>query len=135
MDTVLDTDIVVSALLFRGSAAPIYGAILMGTIRPIMCPSILGEYRRVLSYEKFGLSHGDVEYLLAQEVSPFFIPYPEPHGAENWIPEDPSDNKFIDLAVCIPGCILVSGASHILDHRSKLPCQVHTLAEFVRFIN
>lgn len=134
MDTVLDTNIVVSALLFRGSAVPVHRAILMGTIRPVMSPSILGEYRRVISYEKIGLSRGDVEYLLAQEVSPFFIPYPEPHGAENWIPEDPSDNKFINLAVCIPGCILVSGDSHILDRRSSLPCRVYSLAEFVQFL-
>lgn len=129
MLTVLDTNIVVSALLFRRSAEPLYRAIIEGLVIPFRSPSILDEYRRVLSYAKFGLSADDVMYLIEEEIKPFYVERPEPPLSGPWISEDPADDKFIDLAVSIPGTLLISGDRHILVRSAALPCKVVSLAE------
>lgn len=131
MYTVLDTNILVSALLFRGRAIGVYRAIVEGKVIPCMCPSILTEYRRVLAYRKFGLSDTQLIYLLREEILPYFAQREEPVNEKCWITEDPADNKFIDLARKIPGSVLITGDSHILKVRKKLPCTVRTLDEFL----
>jgi uncharacterized protein len=131
MLTVLDSNIVVSALLFRKSAEPLYRAIIEGMVVPFRSPSIMDEYRRVLSYVKFGLSADDVRYLLEEEIKPFYAERPEPPRSGPWIAEDPSDDKFVDLAISIPGAVLVSGDRHILDQAAALPCKVVSLAEAI----
>ena len=129
MHTVLDTNIVISALLFRGKAAPLHKAIIEGNMFPYRCPSILEEYSRVLAYDKFGLTDGDIHYLLQNEILPFFHPWKEPSAVRQWISEDPSDDKFINLAISVPNALLISGDNHILEQRDALPCTVYSLLE------
>lgn len=131
MYTVLDTNILVSALLFRGRAAGVYQALIEGTIIPCMSPSIFAEYQRVLAYKKFGLSDAELMYLLREEILPFFVQCEEPINEHCWIPADPEDNKFVDLARVLPASVLVSGDSHILSVREQLPCTVYTLEELL----
>lgn len=131
MYTVLDTNILVSALLFRGRATGVYRGIVEARIVPCMSPSIFAEYRRVLAYRKFGLSDSQIAYLLKEEILPFFVMLEEPPAEAIWIPEDCADNKFVDMAAAIPDSVLVSGDSHILAHRAELPCRVQTLDEFL----
>lgn len=131
MYTVLDTNILVSALLFRGRATGVYRAIIEGKVIPCVSPSILTEYRRVLAYGKFGLSDTQLAYLLREEILPYFKQREEPVNGKCWIADDPEDNKFIDLARTIPGSVLITGDSHILKIRRELPCTVLTLDEFL----
>lgn len=128
MKAVLDTNIIVSSLLFRGPASAIHRFVLEGTILPLVSRPILEEYRRVLGYQKFRLQPEDVEYLIHSEILPWFRMLEEPAGSP-WIPEDPSDDHFVNLALAEENTFLVSGDRHILDHRATLPCTVLTVAE------
>lgn len=123
MYTVLDTNFVVSALLFRGRAAGIYRAYREGKIIPCMSPSIFSEYRKVLAYSKFALTYGQLSYLIKEEILPFFVQCTSPAETVNWIPDDPEDNKFIDLTKVLPGCELVSGDRHITSGHASLQDQ------------
>jgi len=125
---VLDTNILISALLFRGAASAVHQAVLDGRLMPLISPPILEEYRRVLSYEKFGLSHTDVRWLLDEEIAPFFRLRHPPMSDTRWIPEDPTDDHFIQLATA-ESATLISGDRHILQRRQELPCPVMTLSE------
>lgn len=128
MKVVLDTNVMVSSLLFRGPASAIHRLILEGTILPLVSRPILEEYRRVLGYQKFGLQAEDVDYLMQSEILPWFRMLDVP--AESiWIPEDPSDDHFVNLALAEDNTTLVSGDRHILDCRATLPCTVLTVAE------
>ncbi len=122
-------------LLFRGTALPLHHALLKGNIKAHICPSILNEYIQVLSYRKFGLTKEETSYLIDEEILPFFIIHDEPPQSKNWIVEDSSDNKFIDLACTIPGSILVSGDIHLLQHRDTLPCRTISLAECIDMLS
>lgn len=131
MLTVLDTNIVVSALLFRGSSAAVYHAIREGRLVPLVSPPMFKEYARVLAYPKFGLTDSEVIYLLEQEIGRYFKPLQEPLADRSWISEDPSADCFINTALACPGSILVSGDRHILAARDALPVPVFTLAELL----
>lgn len=123
MLAVLDTNVLVSALLFRGTASGIHRLILEGSIHPLISPAILDEYTRVLACSKFRLKTSDSQYLIEEEISPWF--------ELRMIPE--TDDKFIQLALSEPSAILVSGDHHILDSRENLPCKVLTIQECLDF--
>jgi putative PIN family toxin of toxin-antitoxin system len=131
MHTVLDTNIVVSALLFRDPSTAVYHAIREGRLVPLISPPMFREYARVLAYPKFGLNDSEVIYLLEEEIGRYFKPLQGPLTDRSWIPEDPSDDCFINTALASPGSILVSGDRHILDAREGLPVPVYTLAELL----
>jgi putative PIN family toxin of toxin-antitoxin system len=131
MLAVLDTNVLVSALLFRGAASGIHRLILEGRIHPLMSPPILAEYAKVLAYNKFGLSITDLDYLIEQEIAPWFELRMVQETNEHWIPDDPSDDKFIHLALSEPSAVLVSGDHHIIHRRSNLPCPIMTVQECI----
>ena len=131
MHTVLDTNIVVSALLFRGPSTAVYHAIRDGRLVPLISSPMFREYTRVLAYPKFGLTDSEVIYLLEREIGSFFKPVQVPLPDRNWIPEDPSDDCFINTALACPESILVSGDRHILAVREAPPVPVFTLTELL----
>ncbi|MDX9959609.1 MAG: putative toxin-antitoxin system toxin component, PIN family [Spirochaetia bacterium] len=128
MKVVLDTNVIVSSLLFRGPASAIHAFVLDGTILPLVSRPIIEEYQRVLGYRKFRLQAEDVEYLMQSEILPWSRMLDAPTGSA-WIPEDPSDDHFVNLALVEENTLLISGDRHILDHRATLPCKVLTVAE------
>lgn len=130
MNIILDTNILISCLLFRGKASTLYKYIIEGRLTPCICPSILDEYERVLNYPKFKLSEQEISYLLNEEIRPFYVMHKEPPKGTNWISEDPSDNKFLDLCIHIPDSVLISGDTHIISKRKTLPCKILTLEEY-----
>ena len=131
MLAVLDTNVLVSALLFRGAASNIHQMILEGRILPLISLPILDEYTRVLAYKKFSLTQAEVDYLIEEEISPWFEFRTIPLKTENWIPDDPSDDMFIHLALTEPSAVLISGDRHIIDRRDDLPCKVLTVQECI----
>ncbi len=134
MLVVLDTNVIVSALLFGGRASRVHQAWVEGTFDFLFSDSTIMECRRVLAYQKFGLSLDDVAYLLDEEILPFARIVPFVGSLEKWIPEDPEDDKFIALALVGEADFLVSGDAHIIDRRHSLPCHVLSLIDFIKKI-
>ena len=134
MHTVLDTNIIISALLFRGPVSAIYRDIVLGGITAFISPPMFKEYARVLAYPRFGLTENEIIYLLNQEIGRYFQPVEEPLPDRTWIPEDPSDDCFINTALACPSSVLVSGDRHILEERKKLPVTVFSAREFLEML-
>ena len=97
---VLDTNVVLSALVFGGGAAgQLRTAWQAGAFMPLVSTATAQELVRVLAYPKFRLSAADREELLAD-----YLPYtttvriPDPPPS---VPEcrDPFDVMFLELAV------------------------------------
>jgi putative PIN family toxin of toxin-antitoxin system len=117
---VLDTNIVVSALLFAdGRLSWIRRAWQQGRIRPLVCKETTEELLRVLTYPKFKLTSQERDELLAD-----FLPYTEavplPQAREQH-PEcrDPNDRIFLELAAAAQVTVLVSGDADLLALRGK----------------
>ncbi len=112
---VLDTNVVLSALLFRGGpAARIRGGWQSGRVLPLASKATARELVRVLGYPKFRLSADDQAELLA-DLMPWVhvvrVPDPPPP-----VPRcrDPLDMAFLQLAVAGKARALVSGDRDLL---------------------
>lgn len=112
---VLDTNVVLSALLFGGGpAARVRAGWQSGRFVPLASTATAQELVRVLGYPKFGLSASEQQDLLAD-----YLPWvravrvPDPAPA---VPacRDPLDLPFLHLAVAGRARVLVSGDRDLL---------------------
>ncbi|MBK8378170.1 MAG: putative toxin-antitoxin system toxin component, PIN family [Nitrospira sp.] len=111
---VLDTNVVVSALLFSGSPSRLISAWQSGRLRPVVSAPILDEYIRVLAYPKFKLTNTEIRGLLEEELIPFIETVT---AVPTNIPDlrDPDDAKFITCAVAAGVRWLVRGDDDLLS--------------------
>ena len=96
---VIDTNVLVSALLTKNPEAPpaqVLRAVLYGQIIPLYHPDITQEYREVLNRKKFGFSPQLTEALISAIESFGVKIFPQPTG-EHLI--DMSDLIFYEVAM------------------------------------
>jgi uncharacterized protein len=115
---VLDTNVVLSALLFRsGRLSPLRHSWQGQRFVPVVCKQTMSELVRVLGYKKFKLSQVDAKHILAM-----YMPYVEVHTLEHSastmarMPQcrDPKDQIFLDLAHSAQVDCLVTGDEDLL---------------------
>lgn len=115
---VLDTNVVLSALLFRsGRLSQIRQSWQTRRFVPLVCRQSMVELVRVLGYKKFKLSQTDLNTALA-----IYMPYVETHTLEHptqpmaHVPQcrDPKDQIFLDLAHSAQADCLVTGDEDLL---------------------
>ena len=112
---VLDTNVVLSALVFRGGAAGrLRLAWQQGQVLPLVSTVTVQELLRVLAYPKFCLSQVEQDELLGDYLpyaETLRIPQPPP-----LVPEcrDVLDLPFLQLAVTGKAEVLVSGDRDLL---------------------
>jgi uncharacterized protein len=134
---VLDTNIALSALVFRGSAA---GQLRLawqgGLIVPLASTYTVQELVRVLAYPKFRLSALEQDELLAD-----YLPCSQSVRVPRLPPQtpacrDPQDVPFMHLAVAGKARVLVSGDRDLLvladEFESASACQILSLDAFAR---
>jgi putative PIN family toxin of toxin-antitoxin system len=111
---VLDTNVLVSALLFSG---PPNGLVMLWQEKQfvlLISKDVLLEYYRVLAYPKFVLAPEEIKDLIAESV----LPYVETVTVGLHAPvigEDPADDKFLFLADDGRARHIVSGDKHLLS--------------------
>ena len=114
MKVVLDTNVLVSGLLFGGVPGHILTAWSTGAIRLVISPPILDEYRRVgleLSKGREPLA-GALEALLAMITVHAQLVDAPPLGER--VSEDPDDEMFLAAALAANARLIVSGDKHLL---------------------
>jgi putative PIN family toxin of toxin-antitoxin system len=129
---VLDTNVLVSALLLGGAPGKLIQFWQTERIHLLASREIMDEYLRVLTYPKFSLSEEEIHYLLTEEILPWVEVISVPQG-KKWIPEDPEDDKFIWCALEGKARALVSGDKHLLKLQS-CPVRILSPAQFLRGI-
>ena len=111
---VLDTNVFVSGILFGGKPGQILSRAREGNLRLLLSAEILEEYIKVLSYPKFDLRAVDIKRMIREELIPFSEPI-RIHTVVRFIREDPSDDKFLALAVGGKADAVISGDRHLLS--------------------
>jgi putative PIN family toxin of toxin-antitoxin system len=129
---VLDTNLVLSALVFRGGAAgALRAAWQQGACLPLISTATAQELIRVLAYPKFRLSPAEQHELLGDYL-PFArtvpIPLPPPK-----VPHcrDPFDLPFLHLAIAGKAGMLVSGDRDLLALAGRFPVPILSLVDFL----
>ncbi len=129
---VLDTNVVLSALLFRsGVAGQLRDAWQRGKFRPLVSTATAQELIRVLAYPKFRLTANEQHELLAD-----YLPYATSVRIPQQPPivpdcRDPSDLPFLLLAVVGKAAVLVCGDRDLLVLAGQLRCAVLGPAAFL----
>lgn len=127
---VLDTNVVISALLFEGAANQL--SLLWKSQRFLFLASkdIVSEYLKVLAYPKFSLTKNEIEALLEAELLPHITPL-NVKKVERVIREDPDDDKFLACAKQGRAHYLVTGDKHLLSLNSYGKTKIISIAEFL----
>jgi uncharacterized protein len=110
---VLDTNVLISALLFGGVPGQLRPLWRRKLIQPFVSREIIQEYLQVLAYPKFQLTESEIEYLLHKEILPWFETIRIPEG-KPFVLADPSDDKFIWCAQAASASWIISGDDHLL---------------------
>ena len=128
---VIDTNVVISALLFGGLPGELIDRWKSKIIAPLASKEIIEEYIRVLAYPKFELSTQEIEYILYQEILPYFeIVTSHPH--ENIVHADPKDDKFVHCALSGNAKFIISGDDHLLSLESFETVRILSPLEFLK---
>ncbi len=130
MRVVLDTNVLISALLFTGIASEVVPLWQKGAITVLLSREILDEYLRVLAYPKFQLSEGEIKGLIEEEFLPF-VQIIKPGTRIRIVKRDPSDNKFLECAVAGKADVLISGDKELLAIRHYRQVRVQTPSRFL----
>jgi putative PIN family toxin of toxin-antitoxin system len=111
---VLDTNVLVSALLFTGTASELLPLWQQGAITVLLSRAILEEYFRVLSYPKFRLSETEIRSLIEEDLLPY-VEVVNPKRRLRVVKRDPSDDKFFECAVSGKAEVIISGDQDLLS--------------------
>ena len=110
---VLDTNVLVSSLLFKGPSAQLPALWQNGAINLLASAAIIQEYARALAYPKFGLSDAEIREILNDDLLPFITPV-RVSQVPDVIKDDPPDNEFLACAIAGQADAIVSGDRHLL---------------------
>ena len=130
MRVVLDTNVVVSALLFTGISSKLVQLWQGGTITALVSRTILEEYLRVLSYPKFKLSEGDIRGLIQEELLPY-VEVVKTRRRLRVVDRDPSDDKFVECAVAGKARVIISGDKDLLSIGRYRKTLIQSPAQFL----
>ena len=130
---VIDTNVVVSALLFGGVPGKLVRLWKNGDIRPLASKEVIDEYLKVFAYPKFELSEEEVNFILYHEILPCFEAV-ETEPGPVIIPDDPSDDKFIRCAEAGKARNIISGDDHLLDLRFYKGIKILTPTQFLEHL-
>ena len=107
MRIVLDTKVIVSALLFGGKPRRILEGDIRGEIELLLSEPIVEELREVLQRPKFGLPSVLVQTIISELASVGVLV--KPTVSINKIRHDPADNRILECATEGHAEYIVSG--------------------------
>lgn len=128
---VLDTNVVVSALVFEGPSNRLVAAWQQRRFRLLVSQQLLTEYLRVLHYPKFHLTQDDIRSLVEEELLPFITPVTVSR-VPRVVLADPSDDQVLGCAAAGKADVVVTGDRHLLALARYKWVRIVTLADFLR---
>jgi putative PIN family toxin of toxin-antitoxin system len=128
---VLDTNVLVSALLFPGELERIVTGWKSEAFVPVFSRETFDEFRKVLAYPKFELTAQEIVALIEDEVLPF-CEVVEVHEEIRGVCRDPADDPFLACAVAANADCIVSGDRDLFDLGSFRNIPIITAVVFLR---
>ena len=135
MRVVIDTNVVLSALLFKsGAMAPIRDAIQRGACVPVVSRETAEELIRVLAYPKFELDTAQQQTILA-EYLPHCETLPQPKTRAK-LPKcrDEDNQPFLLLAAASGADVLVTVDKDLQARQRQVKFRILSPGEFLTLI-
>ena len=129
LHVVLDTNVLISALLFGGAPREILEMIIAGSIDCSLSTAILDELRDVLQRPKFGFSCRQAAAVVEELCSVCEVVNPSMRIGV--VKGDPDDDRILECALEAKAGIIVSGDSHLLELRTYRGIRILGPADFL----
>jgi putative PIN family toxin of toxin-antitoxin system len=113
MRIVLDTNVLISALMFGGNPRKILEKVIRGDIELYLSEAIISELGEVLKRPKFGLPISIVNQIISELSS--ISESVRPSKRINKVKVDPTDNRILECAIEEKAEYIVSWDNHLLD--------------------
>jgi uncharacterized protein len=110
---ILDTNVLVSALLFKGRLARLVELWKNGAIVPVISMGTFTELRHVLHYPKFALNADEIRAIIEDDILPFFDVVDVKEKVDG-VCRDPNDDMFLAAAVNARAPWIVTGGRDLL---------------------
>ena len=131
---VIDTNILISALVFSGNISKLRFAWQSGSFTPLVSKVTTTELIRVLAYPKFKLMPTEREDLLSDYLlfcESVVVPDILPATPEC---RDPFDVPFLGLALVGEADYLVTGDRDLLVLKDDFSCQIVAADDFLKIV-
>jgi len=128
---ILDTNVLISALLFKGELSNIIELWRSGKIIPLISRETFHELRRVLEYDKFSLTRGEISAILEEEILPFFEVVDVNRQVKD-VCRDPADDKFLSCAVSGHADYIITGDKDLFDLKHYESIRIIHASDFLR---
>jgi uncharacterized protein len=134
MRVVLDTNLWVSGLLWRGLPWQLLQLAEQGLVEPCMSAAMAAELAEVLAYPKLaprlqqlGVTAAELAQRAVSLASVWDVP---DFDGEPIVKADPDDDIFLRCAASVSATYIVSGDSHLLDLESYAAIPIVTARTF-----
>ena len=126
---VLDTNVIISAILFGGPPRKVFESVLSCKYRAYISRELLDEIESVLSRPKFALSREIIQSII-RELQDLFEPV-SPQESLKVISTDPDDDRVLECAVSSKADYIISGDSDLLKLKKFRKIKILSPAEFL----
>jgi len=128
---VLDTNILVSALLFTGELYKMVDLWRQGKVVPLISRETFEELRAVLEYPKFSLAPDEIQAIIENEILPFFEVV-EIRRNVRGVCRDPGDDRFLACALSGSAHFLLSGDKDLIELKKYKSIRIIKASEFLK---
>ncbi len=129
MRVIIDTNVLISAIFFKGKPDIILEAWRTGDLEIILSTDILKEYSEVMKRLSAKFPSVETSGILSMLTAGCRIV--EPEVMENQVCDDPDDDKFLATALGGNVKILISGDKHLLDVDGYSGIEILRPAKFI----
>ena len=136
MRAVIDTNVLLSGLLWRGAPHALIEHVQAGTLAMVSSPALLAELAEVISRAKFdeilARSNTSRERSLAEmrQLAEVIVPPPLPQP----VCRDPDDDHILACALAAQADLIVSGDADLLNLREYQSIRIVAAPEALRLI-
>ena len=132
LKVVLDTNVLVSALLFKGGLSKLLFPLKKFIL--LFSEETLNEFIKVLHYPKFSLTEEEIEYLLQFEILPYSKIVEVTFKFDKEICPDKDDLKFLELAVSAKANYIITGDKDLLNLKKINKIKILSPKEFLSLL-
>ena len=133
MRVVLDTNVLVSAILLKGRLSTFQELWKGGTLSPLLSKETFQEFKTVLGYPKFSLSADEIKAIIEDEILPYFEVIVIKEKIEG-VCRDPNDDMFLTVAVNAKARYVVTGDKDLLAIRKYKSIAIVSPQEYLAFL-
>lgn len=137
MRIVIDANVYISSLISsKGTPAIVVNRWLEGSYEVLISQAIIDEILRVMAYERLqkyrGVRDARTEFVTLLSEQALWV---EPTDVLAVVPEDETDNRYIECAVSGNASYIVTGDSHLLNLGEYQGIQLVAPSEFLALMD